>query len=152
MESEQKFTLTEAHAHFARTINNEVWGYIEKTERSMEDAERMVIAAFASAYHWLHAGTPLNRQRGEWLISHVLSLTGQGAAAMLHARRCLEQTQAYPDLMQDFDLAYSAEAMARALALDGSPEAAYYRQLAEQAGRAIQGAEDQQIFWSDFNR
>lgn len=43
MESEQKFTLTEAHAHFARTINNEVWGYIEKTERSVEDAERMVI-------------------------------------------------------------------------------------------------------------
>ena len=152
MVDEQKFTLAEAHAHFAKSINTEVWEYIEKPERTSEDNERMVYAAFASAYHWLHAGTPLNRQRGEWLISHVLVLAGQSAAALLHARRCLELTVAHPDLMQDFDLAYSNEAMARALALAGSPEAAHYRQLAEQAGRAIQDAEDQKFFWSDFNR
>lgn len=152
MDSEQYFTLTEAHAYFARIINNEVWSYIEKSERSAEDAERMVIAAYASAYHWLHAGTPLNQQRGEWLISHVLSLTGQSAAALLHAGRCLELTLAHPDLMQDFDLAYAYEARARALALGGSSEAPQYRQLAEQAGRAIQDAEDQKFFWSDFNR
>jgi len=42
--------------------------------------------------------------------------------------------------------------MSRALALVGSPEAAHYRQLAKQASRAIHDAEDQKIFWSDFNR
>lgn len=64
----------------------------------------------------------------------------------------MELTLAHPDLMLDFDLAYSNEAMARALAVGGSPEAAHYRQLAEQAGSAIQNAEDQKFFWSDFNR
>jgi len=152
MESEPKYTLSEAHAHFSRTVNGEVWGYLEKSERSPEDNEQMVYAAFASAYHWLHAGNPLNQQRAEWLISHVLALTGQPESALLHARRCLELTQAHPDLMQDFDRAYAYESMARALALASSPEAPHYRQLAEQAGNAIQDAEDQKFFWSDFNR
>jgi hypothetical protein len=58
--------------------------------------------------------------------------------------------------MEDFDLAFDHEAMARALALSGQPEQAREElRLAEAAGRAITDAEDRQVFfdcltWGDW--
>ena len=53
--------------------------------------------------------------------------------------------------MEDFDIAFAYEGMARASALAGEQEKArQYHQLAEQAGQTISDQEDQDIFVADL--
>ena len=70
---------------------------------------------------------------------------------MQHAVRCMELTVANSSQMEDFDLAYAHEALARAHALQGNhAEARKYYTEALQLGPAISDPEDQQIFLSDL--
>ena len=149
MNEEQKFTLSEVHRHFAVQLNGETWALLDKTERTTEENERMLYTVFASGYHWLQAATPLHHQRSEWMIARVYGVLGRAEEALRHARRCLELTEAYPDLLEDFDFAFAYEGMARALALAGQREEAEgYHQRA--AAAQIADAEDRQIFEADF--
>ena len=112
----------------------------------------MVYSAHASCRHWLEAGTGVNHQRGEWMISRVYSVLGLGEAAVRHAQRCLALTEKHADLMEDFDRAFAYESMARAHAVAGnSEEALRYIDLARKAGEAIQADENREIFVSDFD-
>jgi hypothetical protein len=53
--------------------------------------------------------------------------------------------------MQDFDVAFAYEGVARALALAGdSDESARYFALAEQAGEAIADTEDRELFLAEL--
>ncbi len=97
----------------AKKINGEAWSLLEKADRTAEDDERMVLAAHASTYHWLRAGTNAHRQPGEWMLAHVYTLLGREEPARHHARRCLAFTSQFADDMKDFDLAYADEAVAR---------------------------------------
>jgi tetratricopeptide (TPR) repeat protein len=152
MSAADTYTIEEAHRHFAKTLNGEVWGLLRQPERAGLEDERMVYAAHASCYHWLKAGTGVNHQRGEWLIARVYTVLGRPEAALTHALRCVELTHQYADLMEDFDWAFAYEGAARANALAGMrDEALKYVQLAEQAGQAIADEEDRQIFFDDFN-
>jgi tetratricopeptide (TPR) repeat protein len=152
MSSSQMSTFEDAHPYFAKTLNNKVWELLQKTNRSKEEDELMIHAAHASLYHWLSAGTGLNRQRGEWLIAHVYTVLGYPDSALRHATRCLELTKEYADLMKDFDRAYAQECMARAYALAGKgDEAKRYIALAEKEAQTIARGEDKFIFMNDFN-
>jgi hypothetical protein len=152
MEKTKTYTLAEAHTHFAKSINGEVWELLQKPERTQAEEERMLYAAYASGYHWLQTGSGLTQQRSEWLISHVYCVLDLPSEALRHARRCLELTNQYADMMEDFDRAYAYESMARAIALAGHrEEAARFLQLAEMAGRAIREEEDRRIFLRDIN-
>ena len=85
-------------------------------------------------------------------ILWVYTVLGIGDAALHHAQRCLDLTQAHADLMQDFDRAYAYEAVARANAVAGKRDVALqYVQLAQEAGEAIAGQEDKDYFLGDFN-
>jgi tetratricopeptide (TPR) repeat protein len=151
MSEVEKFTLEEAHKEFAKRTNGQVWQLLEKAERTQAEDEEMVLAAYACLYHWLHAGTEVNRQRGEWLIARVHTVLGEDAPALQHARRCLELSEAYRDQMKDFDIAYAYEGMARAHALGGDRATArQYLEKAGAAGRAIANSEDKEIFMRDF--
>jgi len=148
---EKNYTLNEAHLAFARQINGRVWQLLEKTGRSEAENEEMIHAAHASLYHWLQVGGPVNQQRGEWLLSRVYTVLGDRHAALRHSRHCLELTDANRDNMEDFDLAYAYEAVARASALSGdNATAQQYRERAKQSGEKISGEESQNIFWKDF--
>jgi hypothetical protein len=152
MDDEKLYTLAEAHGVFAGQLNGEVWELLGTTDRSSVDDERMLYAAWASAYHWLRAGTAVHHQRAEWLLSRVYTVLGDAPAAMVHARRCLELTETSPGEMAPFDLAYACEAIARASALTGDEhEATQYLELAREAGTRITNAEDRQIFEGDLN-
>jgi hypothetical protein len=152
MDETRTYTLEEAHLHFAKTLNGKVWELLEKPERSKSEDELMLYAANASAYHWLIAGTGVNHQRAEWLIARVHTVLGQAGPALSHASRCLELTEEFDRLMQDFDRAFAYEGVARANALAGNSQAAReYIQRAEEAGKAIHDAEDKSIFMSDLN-
>ncbi len=152
MDEMRLYTLDEAHGEFARKLNGEVWELLETTDRSSVDDERMLYAAWASAYHWLRVGTAVHHQRAEWLLSRVYAVLGDAPAAITHARRCLELTETSPGEMEPFDLAYASEAIARASALAGDEhEATRYLKLAREAGTRIVNAEDRQIFEGDLN-
>jgi tetratricopeptide (TPR) repeat protein len=152
MSEEKKYTLEEAHHHFATTLNGRVWELLGKADRSKAEDEIMLYAAYASCYHWLSAGTEVNHQRGEWLIAHVYTVLGLADPAMRHATRCLELTNEFSDLMKDFDRAYAYEGVARASALAGNREEAIsYMERAREAGESISNAEDKGIFLGDFD-
>jgi tetratricopeptide (TPR) repeat protein len=146
------YTLEEAHQHFARTLNGKTWELLHKPERSRSEDELMVDVAHASSYHWLEVGTGLHHQRAEWLIARVYSELGMADTALKHASRCLELTDEFEDLMQDFDRAYAYEGLARANAAAGNrDEVSKYLQCAEAAGQAIRDEEDRNFFFGDFN-
>ncbi len=139
------------HGQLGASLNGEVWALLGKNDRSEDDNRRMVHTAHASHYHWLHAGTPVNEQRGEWLISHVYAELGLADAALRHAQRCTELTETNRDQLQDFDLAYSAEALARAHAVAGNRnESLELKARARELGDQINGPEDKKIFDGDF--
>jgi hypothetical protein len=152
MNDEERYTLEEAHLQFAKKANGVVWGLLEKSDRSKEESAEMLHAAHASLFHWLHAGTGLHQQRGEWLISRVHSVLGNGIEALRHAERCAELTAEHTKLMQDFDKAYSLECLARSHALVGDEaKAAEQIDLAKKAGEAIADKESRDIFFQDFD-
>lgn len=152
MFNDERLTLEEAHLTFAKKINGRVWELLDKQERTSQEDEEMVYAAHASCYHWLHAGTEMNHQRGEWMIARVYTVLEMPEAALQHAQRCLELTDDFKELMQDFDFAFAFEGAARANALVGNTEAAHlYLHKAEEAGNKIQNDEDRKIFFDDLN-
>jgi hypothetical protein len=68
----------------------------------------------------------------------------------------MDLSRAHPEAMEDFDLAFAYEAMARVLALAGETGAATeHLRRAEEAGRGIQDPEDRAVFfdclvWGDW--
>lgn len=149
--AEQPEITREIHAALAARLNGETWTLLDKVGRTPEEDDRLVQAAYASCYHWLHAGTPLHQQRGQWLIARVHAMLGQAESAVRHARRCRQLTEQHHDLMHDFDLAYAEEAMARALALAGDKDAGRrHKARACELRDAIADAEDKRIFDGDY--
>jgi hypothetical protein len=141
--------VSESSAERARGVAlfNGVWELIE----SRADDDRMVSMAHASRFHWGEAPecTDANRARGEWLLSRVYWLVGRPEPALWHARRCLEWCQRGGGV-EDWDLAYAHEALARAGALAGDPGAGAWRSRAREFGDAIADPEDREHFDQDF--
>ena len=145
------YTENEAHHHFAQSCNQGVWELVAKVNRTPADDAEMLDAAHASLFHWRYVGTGVHQQRGEWLISHVYALLGNGAGALRHAERCLALTADYQSEMADFDVAYAYLGVARAHAILGNQaDAQKYLTLAEAAGKAILDDEDRAIFTNDL--
>lgn len=152
MDKTPRYTLAEAHKKFAVGFNGRTWELLEKAARSTEEDEEMILAAHASLYHWKQAGTAVHAQRGHWLLARVYAVLEQPALCLQHAQRCKAFSEANPNEMCDFDLAYAQEALGRAYALAGQAELA--RQHYDQAralGEAIADPEDQRIFLSDLD-
>ncbi len=152
MSEEQKYTEQEAHKFFGVSLHNLVWQLLGQTERSPEENEKMIKAAFASCYHWGEVGTAVNQARGEWMISHVFAILNRPAQALHHARRSLEICQG--NNFGGFDLAYAYEAMGRALAAGADAtektEAEHYLNLAQIQAQQIKDPEDRKIFEKDL--
>ena len=122
---------------------NEVWRLIE----TREDDERMLHAAHASAYHWSEAPEcePKNRARSEWQVSRVYAVLGRAEPALHHAHRCLELCEANPENMEDWDLPFAYEALARAHAIAGNAgKADRYEQKARELGESLADPEDRE--------
>jgi hypothetical protein len=128
---------------------NEVWRLME----SREDDDRMLHAAHASAYHWSEAPEcePKNRARSEWMCSRVYAVLGRPEPAIHHAMRCLEITQEHADSMEDWDLPFAYEALARAHGVAGNAgESRRFAELARESGESIADPEDRQHFAADL--
>ena len=137
------------HKKFAVDVFNLVWELMDKEDRTEEENARMLHAAHASRFHWGEIGTPLEHERGEWQVSRVYSILNHPQSAMYHAERCLEicKTQG----IDDFDLAFGYEAVARAHAVAGDFEQSQeYIGLARQAGKKITDTKNREYFFREL--
>jgi hypothetical protein len=122
---------------------NEVWRLME----SREDDERMLHAAHASAYHWAQAPEcePKNRARSEWQVSRVYAVLGRAEPALHHAQRCLELCEGNLENLEDWDLPFAYEALARAYKAAGKEEESRRSlALARKTGGRIADTEDRE--------
>ena len=143
--------LKSAHQFFAVNCNNKTWELMDSKEFTPEQKDALLQNAFASAYHWSKVGTGVNFQRGEWLIARVYTILGNAQESLAHAMRCQELTTQYKSELQDFDIAYSYEALARAYALNKDKENFQkYKDLANTAGEQIANKEDKDQFMLDL--
>lgn len=147
-----EFSLQAGHEKFAKSIFNGIWQLLEKSDRSPAEDDELLMRAFASAYHWKQIGTDIHFQRAYWMISKVYQALGEANNALEWAQKCAEITQKHSRAMEDFDLAYSEEALARSYALQGDLDLAKkHHQRAAELGNMIQDPENKNIFMSDFN-
>jgi hypothetical protein len=152
MSEEKTYTVAQAHYFFAVEYHRQTWDLLEKQGRTRFDEIRMLDYAHASLAHWRTVGTAVRQQRGEWLISRVLAVVGEGQQALKHAELCYELLDNNRGEMEDFDFAFAYEAIARAYAVNGDrPEALKFIERAQKAGEAIQGQEDREVFFAEFN-
>jgi len=131
------------HRRLGVDLFNEVWRLLD----SREDDERMLHATHASAYHWSVAAEcePKNRARSEWQISRVYAVLGRGEPALHHARRCLELCQEHPENMEDWDLPFAYEALARAHLVAGADDdGRHYELIAREACKTLTDHEDRE--------
>jgi hypothetical protein len=105
------------HRIFAASAFNQAWDQVDKSERSDSENAAMLMATFASRYHWEAVGTAENRVVGDWQIAHVASLLGLAALAMSFARMALDR--AAEQGFEGWLLASCHEGMARAHACAG---------------------------------
>jgi hypothetical protein len=151
--AEEKYSLEEAHRRFAKSCNQRVWELLDSTPRTPAMSEEMLLAAQASLYHWQQIGSPLNVQRGHWLLAHVYCVLREPSGAMKHATRCIELTKTHMADMKDFDIGYAFEAMARTYALLGDMmQAKEYYDMALRVGQDIKNPVDKDIFMADFSK
>ena len=152
MTEEKLFSLDEAQGEFAKSIYNGIWGLLDKSNRSVDDDEIMLLSAFASLYHWKQYGSSVHFQRGYWMISRVYQALGEADLAISWAQKCLAITEIQSSEMADFDLAFAQEGLARAFALGGELEKAeIHYQQAIKLGEEIQDPEDKKIFLGDLH-
>ena len=141
----------EERRRLAVDLFNHAWTLMRLPERTPEQDDELVHAAHASRHHWAEVGTTANLARGEWQVSRVYATLGRAEPAIYHARRCLAYCEADPDALEEWDLPYAYEALARAHAVASDTDeserfAARARELAEQ----VRDDEDREQLASDL--
>lgn len=149
--AEPSFDLAAAHRWFGVELNNGTWDALASGSVTAESADAHIHAAHASCHHWMQVDTVANRARGELTVANVYAAAGLAEAALRHARRCLELTQANRAEMADWDVAFAYDALARAHAAAGHNEnARQARERARAAGEAIADPDDRKFFFEWF--
>ena len=140
----------EEQRRLAVNLFNLTWTLLTNGERSSEEDDRMLHAAHASRFHWGEVGDPVHFARGEWQCSRVYAVLGRPEPALHHAQRCLDWCEA-SEALEDFDLPYAYEALARAHLVAGNAgEGDRYRALACDHGERIADHDDREHFLRDI--
>jgi tetratricopeptide (TPR) repeat protein len=134
-------------------LYNSSWALLDKPARTAEEDDELIHQVHASMYHWLRAPEcePKHRARGEWLCSRAYSVLGRAEPALHHARRCLEICEQYVDNIEDWDLAFAYEALARANRVAGNKEEARrFERRGRELADEIVDPEDKEIVLKDY--
>ncbi len=141
----------EEERQLAVELFNRGWTLMETDERTEEQDDELINTAHASAYHWTQVGTPANRARSEWQLSRVYTVLDRPEPALHHARRCLAYCEENPQAIEDWDLPYAHEALARAHALAGEADVAgRHAAAARELAAGVAGAEDREHLEADL--
>lgn len=144
------FDILAAHKHFAASCFNEAWALIDKTDRTEADQQRVLAAAHASLYHWMHRPDATDRHRsiGCWQIARVHAILGEGAPALRWGRASL----AYAADAPPFYAGYAHEAIARAAMCDNDARlAGEHLDLARGLLERIEDQADRDVLAKDLD-
>ena len=151
MDTKSETLDREAHRQLGVDLFNKTWTLMEKESRTREEDDEMIHCAHASAYHWLQAGTAANRARSEWQCSRMYTVLGRAEPALHHAQRCLEICESAPEALEEWDLPFAYEALARAHAVAGdAAEAQRYVARARELAAAVIDEDDRGLIESDL--
>ena len=83
------------HQYMGIEMNIQTWNLLVKDDRNEQEDIRMLNFAKASLYHWRKSPNfePVNEQRGQWLISRVYAVLGEGKEALSYAQETLRITE-----------------------------------------------------------
>lgn len=145
------------HRWFAVHLNNDTWAALDAGDvgpgSPAHHREALLYGAYAAAYHWLRVGTPVHQARAEHLIARAALRVGRPDVALHHARRCLDLVAGHPADVEDWDVAFAHEAMARACAAAGDTEGGRrHLATAERLGAAIADDGDREVFLGELGR
>ena len=112
----------ERERQVAMDLFHATWRLLDLDTRTAEEAQAMVQCATASLWHWRHAGAATQWAIGEWQVSRVYAVLGDGVEALRHAQECLRIAES--QRVDDFVPASAHESLARAHAILGDMEAA----------------------------
>ena len=128
------------HEAFSGGCFNKCWGLIEKTDRSPEDVEEMLLLAQASLWHWKQRSDckPMNLSVAYWQLSRVYALADHYCQARLFGDKCLKVSK--DNKVSPFYVGYAYEAQARAEVLNKDFKAA--RSCLEKAENELAGVTD----------
>ena len=150
METRSESLDADEHRRLGIDLLNKAWTLMERSVRTPEEDAELLHCAHASAYHWLQAGTIVNRVRSEWQCSRVYAVLGRAEPALHHARR-LELAESAPAELEEFDLPFAYEATAQAHALAGDEtEAREWLAHARATGAEIGVEDDRAILEADL--
>lgn len=102
---------------------NNTWNYLDKEKLTNEEKDIMVNSSHASRYHWgvrVENGwdaAPINLGRGDWQLSRVYAVLGDGDRAVHYGKTYLDICK--KEGIKDWDLSYAYEALARGYAVKG---------------------------------
>jgi cation transport regulator ChaB len=119
MAEEAQFDAAGAHRYFSAACFNKAWEYLDKTDRTSDDDQRMIETTLASVWHWTQRPdcTDTNLSIGYWQASRVYATVGSAAEAYRYGELCLKASQV--EGMPPFYLGYAYEALARAALVMG---------------------------------
>ncbi len=106
-----------AHKELGIQLFNRCWELLDRGNLTEAENAELLIAAFASRYHWGFAGGTEQFIIGDWMISRAASEVGEGHLALSFAQRAYDEAQraTVPDWLS----ASVAEGLARAFAAEG---------------------------------
>jgi hypothetical protein len=144
------FDTAKAHRYFSATCFNKAWEFIEKSDRTPEEDEQMILTSQASLWHWTQREdcTEDNFSIGFWQLSRIYAILGRPIEARRYAALCLQHTpQGKP-----FLLAYAHEAAARAeKAAGNTDQVEQHRAAALGLAGSISDEEDRSFLMKDLD-
>lgn len=81
------FDVASAHRYFSAFCFNSAWDLMDKSARTAQEDEQMLLRAWASLYHWMMRPdcAAQNRSVSLWQISRVYSLLGDARNSLTYA-------------------------------------------------------------------
>lgn len=101
----------EDHQKLGIEYFNKTWSFIDMKARTIEENFKMIHFAHASRFHWDQSEcSDLHKARGDWQISRVYNLLGEGETALLFGLESLRLIE--KNNYEDFDLVFAYETIA----------------------------------------
>ena len=117
MTPQTPFDREAGHRHFAAHCFGDTWAILGKVDRGADDERRIVAAAVASVYHWMHLldCTSQHLSFSYWQVSRVHAVLSRATEALRYAEIC----DSYSSTLSPFYRGDALEAIARAALLTG---------------------------------
>lgn len=153
--ADDKLSLEKWHRKMAVDLFNNTWNYLDKKELTAEEKDAMIHSSHASRYHWGIRvkndwdATPINLGRGDWQLSRVYAVLGDGDRAIHYGQTYLDICK--KEGIKDWDIAYAYEALARGYAVKGDEkQKAKYIELAKKAMTEVEDEDTRKMIEADL--